>query len=62
MLVCVAGFEGGTVLPVEWQHAYVAAATALGGSVTVREYPEDDHFSLPDSCVDDARAWLNDLR
>lgn len=61
VLVCVDGFAGGTVLPVGWQRAYASAVEALGGTVTVREYPDDDHFSLPDACVSDARAWLNGL-
>lgn len=59
VLVCIDGFDGGTVIPVAWQTAYIDAVKALGGSVDVREYPRDDHFSLPRSCVGDARAWLN---
>ena len=60
VLMTVDSFDGGTVVPVEWQTAYADAATALGGDVTTRDYPADDHFSLPASCVDDARAWLAD--
>ena len=62
VLVCIDTFDNGTVVPVSWQTDYVKAARALGGSVETREYPKDDHFSLPQSCVGDARAWLNTLR
>jgi len=58
VLVCIDSFGGGLVIPVGWQTGYVDTAKALGGSVEVREYPHDDHFSLPQSCVADARAWL----
>ncbi len=62
VLVCIDTFDNGTVVPVSWQTEYVNAARALGGNVETREYPKDDHFSLPQSCVGDARAWLNKLR
>jgi pimeloyl-ACP methyl ester carboxylesterase len=62
VLVCIDAFDNGTVVPVSWQTAYIEAAKALGGAVETREYPNDDHFSLPPSCVGDARAWLNKLR
>lgn len=58
VLVCIDSFDGGTTVPVSWQTAYVDAVTALGGTVEVREYPNDDHFSLPQSCVGDVQAWL----
>ena len=58
VLVCIDTFDGGTMIPVSWQTAYVEAVKALGGTVEVRDYPNDDHFSLPQSCVADARAWL----
>jgi hypothetical protein len=45
-------------VPRAWQHAYADAVKSLGGDVTVIEYPDDDHFSLPSSSVDDAREWL----
>lgn len=45
-------------VPVAWQRGYVDAVRALGGDVTVSAYPDDDHFSLPHSSVDEARAWL----
>lgn len=62
VLVCVDSFDGGTVIPVAWQAGYVDAVRGFGGAVEVRDYPHDDHFSLPRSCVGDARAWLNKLR
>ncbi len=62
VLVCIDTFDNGTVVPVSWQRAYVNAARKLGGTVETREYPKDDHFSLPQSCVGDVRAWLNKLR
>ena len=57
MLVCVDSFDGGTVVLVQWQQDYIKAAQALGGQVESRDYPKDDHFSLPFSCSADARAW-----
>ncbi len=60
VLMCVDSFDGGTVVPVGWQHAYANTVTRLGGVLETREYPHDDHFSLPQSCVDEARAWLTD--
>lgn len=62
VLMCVDSFDGGTVVPVTWQDAYLDAVTKLGGEITSREYPKDDHFSLPQSCVADALAWLKSLR
>lgn len=62
VLVCIDGFDGGIVVPVAWQRAYIDAIKALGGTIESREYPDDDHFTLPQSCVGDARAWLNALR
>ena len=61
VLVCVDSFEEGTVVPVVWQQAYANAVLELGGTVEIREYPKDDHFSLPQSCVDAAREWLTRL-
>lgn len=60
VLMAVDSFDGGTVVPVAWQTAYADAVTALGGDITTVDYPDDDHFSLPQSCVDDAREWLGD--
>ena len=62
VLVCEDTFDGGTVVPVPWQTAYVNAVKAFGGSVEVRQYPKADHFALPAACVGDARAWLNGLK
>ena len=50
--------DGGSVIPVGWQDGYVGAVEALGGDVTVTRYPDDDHFSLPLSCVATAQKWL----
>ena len=61
VLLCVDLFDGGTVVPVAWQTAYADRVTQLGGTVTTKTYPNDDHFSLPNSCAPDARAWLNGL-
>jgi len=62
VLVCMDTFDGGTVVPVPWQTAYVDAVKSFGGSVEVRQYPEADHFALPGDCVGGAREWLNKLR
>jgi cephalosporin-C deacetylase-like acetyl esterase len=61
IFLCIDGFDGGTVIPVTWQQAYLNATLVLGAEVTVREYPNDDHFSLPASCVADGFAWLQGL-
>lgn len=61
VLVCIDGFGGGIVTPVPWQNSYVDAVKGFGGSVEVLEYPHDDHFSLPQSCIDEARGWLAKL-
>lgn len=45
-------------VPVAWQEGYVEAIRALGGDITVTEYPHDDHFSLPGASIDHAREWL----
>lgn len=58
VLMCVDSFDGGTVVPVPWQEGYAQGVKDLGGEIQTREYPQDDHFSLPGSCVEDARAWL----
>ena len=58
VFVCSDTLDGGTVVPVPFQQAYIAGIKALGGEISVREYPRDDHFSLPTSCVADARAWM----
>lgn len=60
VLLCVDSFDGGTVVPVQWQTAYANAITALGGDIETKTYPNDDHFSLPVSSIDDARAWLSE--
>jgi len=62
VLMCVDGFNGGTVIPVEWQQQYAKQVTALGGDISTKTFPDDDHFSLPASCADDALQWLEGLR
>jgi len=44
--------------PLTWQHGYVDAVKAFGGDITVKSYANDDHFSLPQSSVGDAKEWL----
>jgi hypothetical protein len=58
IFVCMDTFDGGTVVPVAWQTDYVKAVQELGGTVSTKEYPNDDHFSLPTSCIADATAWM----
>jgi pimeloyl-ACP methyl ester carboxylesterase len=48
----------GTVIPMSWQTGYADAISALGGDITTTLYPNDDHFSLPQSSIDDCRVWL----
>ena len=45
--------------PLPWQLGYIEAIKALGGDITSSTYPNDDHFSLPQSSVEEARTWLN---
>jgi hypothetical protein len=61
VLMCVDGFKGGTVIPVSWQQQYAKQVTALGGDISTKTYPDDDHFSLPVSCAKDALQWLQGL-
>ena len=61
VLVCMDTFDGGTVVPVKWQTDYVETVRSLGGDVSTKEYPNDDHFSLPTSCVADATSWMKPL-
>ena len=61
VLLCMDTFAGGTGSPVPWQKAYAEKVKDFGGSIEVKEYPKDDHFSLPNSCAPDAREWLNGL-
>lgn len=61
VLMCMDTFDGGTTVPVAWQTGYAEKVKKLGGSIETKEYPKDDHFSLPNSCAPDAREWLNGL-
>jgi hypothetical protein len=58
ILVCIDGFAGGIAVPVVWQNGYIDAVRSLGGTIEAREYPNDDHFSLPQACVGEGIAWL----
>lgn len=44
--------------PVPWQLGYIDAITALGGDISSTTYPDDDHFSLPQHAIGEAREWL----
>ena len=44
--------------PITWQRGYVDAVKAFGGDITVKSFPDDDHFSLPQSSIGDAKEWL----
>ena len=59
--MCMDTLDGGTAVPVIWQTKYADLVKKLGGTIETKEYPNDDHFSLPNSCAPDAHAWLNGL-
>lgn len=61
ILVLIDGFGGGIQIPVTWQKAYVNKMTELGGKVESREYPNDDHYSLPKASTPDVQAWFKQL-
>lgn len=61
ILICMDTFKGGLTVPDIWQTNYADLVKKLGGSVEFKDYPNDDHFSLPNNCAPDARAWLNGL-
>ncbi len=61
ILMCVDSFDDGLVIPVAWQTAYAEAATKLGGTVETADFPKDDHFSLPASCIDRVQTWFDGL-
>lgn len=48
--------------PIPWQDIYVEMATAQGGDVTMRKYPDDDHFSVCQTAMPAAKEWLEGLR
>lgn len=45
--------------PLSWQEGYISAIKALGGEISSTSYPNDDHFSLPQSSIAEARQWLD---
>lgn len=61
VFVAIDSFDGGTVVDVAWQEAYVTQTKAMGGIVTAEEYPDADHFLLPTMCVADGIDWLKPL-
>jgi hypothetical protein len=61
ILMCMDTCDGGTIMPVPLQQAYANRVKKLGGSIEIKEYSNDDHFSLPSSSAPAARAWLNGL-
>lgn len=61
VLMCMDTFDGGTAVPVIWQTKYADLVKKNGGTIEIKEYPNDDHFSLPNSCASDALKWLNEL-
>lgn len=58
VLVCMDDFEGGGVVPLSWQEKYCDMIKDSGGTVETRMYPNDDHFSLPESSVADVMEWV----
>ena len=61
VFMCMDTFDGGTAVPVIWQTKYADLVKKLGGTIEIKEYPNDDHFSLPNSSAPDALKWLNGL-
>lgn len=64
VLICedLANPEGGFPCPIPWQDAYAEMVRELGGEVTVRTYPDDDHFALCGAAMPAAKEWLESLR
>ena len=58
VLVLIDGQDPNGPCPLPWQLGYIEAAKALGADITSSTYPDDDHFSLPQASVDEARTWL----
>ena len=58
-LILIDGQDPNGPCPLPWQLGYIEAIKALGGDITSSTYPNDDHFSLPQSSVEEARTWLN---
>ncbi|MEY4996909.1 MAG: hypothetical protein RLY59_313 [Actinomycetota bacterium] len=59
VLVLIDGQDPNGPCPLPWQLGYIDAIKALGGDVTSSTYPHDDHFSLPQASIDEARTWLD---
>ena len=58
VFMCTDGLGGGLVVSDAWQASYADTITKLGGTITTKTYPNDDHFSLPFTCLPDAKAWI----
>ena len=58
VLVLIDGQDPNGPCPLPWQLGYIKAIEDLGGEISSSTYPNDDHFSLPQSSVDEARTWL----
>ena len=59
VLVLIDGQDPEGPCPLSWQLGYIDAIKALGGDISSTTYPNDDHFSLPQASIDEARNWLN---
>lgn len=59
ILVLIDGQDPNGPCPLPWQLGYIDAMKALGADITSSTYPHDDHFSLPQSSIDEARTWLD---
>jgi hypothetical protein len=59
VLVLIDSQDANGPCPVTWQLGYIEAIKALGGDITSSTYPNDDHFSLPHSSIEEARTWLS---
>jgi pimeloyl-ACP methyl ester carboxylesterase len=58
VLVLIDGQDPNGPCPLPWQLGYIDAIKALGGDITSSTYPDDDHFSLPQSSIGEAMTWL----
>lgn len=59
VLVLVDGQDPNGPCPLPWQLGYIDAINKLGGDISSSTYPDDDHFSLPQASIDEARTWLS---
>lgn len=59
ILVLIDGQDPNGPCPLPWQLGYIEAIQKLGGDISSSTYPNDDHFSLPQASIEEARTWLN---